>query len=328
MTTVTFRNSRVLITGGLGFVGSNLAIRLANEGAQVSIVDNLGSEGGGNRYNIAGLEERLAIRLVDIRDESAMGEVVHGQDYLFNLAGLTGHIGSMEHPLDDLDVNCRGHLVLLEACRQYNADVKIVFAGTRQVYGRPSYLPVDEGHPIRPVDINGIHNLAAEEYHRLYYQVHRLRTCVLRLTNTYGPRMRIKDSQQGFIGLWVRLVLEQKPFEIWGGDQVRDPNYVDDVVEAFLQAAASPLSEGRIYNLGSEQGTSLKELGDQLIEANGGGNYEIRSFPADRQLIDIGDYVADCSRIREEIGWQQKTSFAEGVAQTLAYFRDRLPHYL
>lgn len=323
-----FTGRRVLITGALGFIGSNLARRLAELGAQVLAVDSLIPEYGGNLFNIAGLEDRIQVNISDVRDAHSMRYLVQGQDYLFNLAGQTSHMDSMNDPDADLEINCRAQLSILEACRKYNPTIKLVFASTRQLYGKPDYLPVDEKHLLRPVDVNGINKMAGEWYHILYNNVYGIRSCALRLTNTYGPRMRIKDARQTFLGVWIRLAVEGKPFEVWEGHQLRDFTFVDDAVEAFLLAAASEQSNGEIFNLGGESVVSLKELADLVIEMNGGGEYQTRTYPADRKRIDIGDYYADFGRIRSMLGWQPKTSLHEGLRQTLGFYREHLAKYL
>src|SRR3989475_13200713 len=217
-----FVGSKVLITGGMGFIGSNLARRLIEQGAEVVLVDNLIPEYGGKLFYMDGMKGKIRLYVADVCDEHTMRYLIQGQDYLFNLAGQTSHLDSMHDPFTDLDINSRAQLSILEACRKYNRTIKIVFASTRQLYGRPDYLPVDEKHRLHPVDVNGINKMAGEEYHLLYNNVYGIRSCVLRLTNTYGPRMRIKDARQTFLGLWIRLILEGKPVEVWGGPQVRD----------------------------------------------------------------------------------------------------------
>ncbi len=323
----SFRNKRILITGGVGFIGSNLARRLVSVAARVTLVDSLIPEYGGNLFNITGIEDRAVINIADVRDAHSMDYLVQGQDYLFNLAGQTSHMDSMQDPYIDLEINCKAQLSILEACRKYNSNIKVVFASTRQIYGKPEYLPVDEKHLLRPVDVNGVNKMAGEWYHILYNNVYGVRACALRLTNTIGPRMRIKDSRQTFLGVWVRLLIEGKPFEVWGGTQLRDFTYVDDAVEAFLLAAASEESNGRVFNLGSEP-IDLKGLAELLIEINGGGEYIPRSFPPERKLIDIGDYYGDFSRIRSALGWKPQVTLREGLATTLEFYRQHLTHYL
>ena len=324
----SFDGARVLITGGLGFIGANLARRLVELGAQVTLVDSLIPEYGGNLFNIRGLEEHLRVNISDVRDEHSMRSLVQGQDFLFNLAGQTSHMDSMQDPYTDLDINTRAQLFILEACRKVNPAVRIVYASTRQIYGKPERLPVDESHLLRPVDVNGINKMAGEWYHILYNNVYALRACALRLTNTYGPRMRIRDARQTFLGVWVRLLLEGKPFEVWGGEQLRDFSFVDDAAEAFLIAALDPAAEGRVYNLGGDCVISLRALADLLLEVNGGGEYHLREYPAERKRIDIGDYYADDTLIRSTLGWQPRTPLREGLRHTLDYYRTNLSEYL
>ena len=328
MITHEFQERNVLITGGLGFVGSNLARRLVDLGAHVVLVDSLIPEYGGNLFNIAGIQDRVQVNISDVRDVHGMRYLIQGQDYLFNLAGQTSHMDSMQDPYTDLEINCRSQLSILEACRHYNKDIKIVFASTRQIYGKPDYLPVDEKHLLRPVDVNGINKMAGEWYHILYNNVYGVRACALRLTNTIGPRMRIKDARQTFLGIWIKLLLEGKAFDVWGGEQVRDFTYVDDAVTAFLLAAGSENANGQVFNLGCDRVIRLKDLADLLIDVNGGGRYELRPFPSDRKRIDIGDYFADFSRIRSVLNWEPRVSLRDALARTVEFYRDNLKHYL
>jgi UDP-glucose 4-epimerase len=318
---------RVLITGGLGFIGSNLARALVGYGARVSVVDCLDPNYGGNRRNLAGVASRVKVHIGDVRDFDRLPALVRGQDFLFNLAGQTSHMDSMLDPQTDLDINCRAQLEILEACRRHNPAVRIVFASTRQFYGRPDYLPVDEKHPLRPVDVNGINKFAGESFHLLYSRVHGIRATALRLTNTIGPRMRIKDARQTFVGVWVRQLLEGKPIEVWGGEQLRDFTYVDDAVEAFLLCAVSSKTEGRVFNLGGPPPVTLRRLAELLVSLHG-GSFVVREFPADRKKIDIGDYYADDRLIRRTLGWKTRTGLRTALARTLDYYRAELRHYL
>lgn len=317
----------MLITGGLGFIGSNLARQLVALGARVTLLDNLFPNYGGNRHNLAGLGRQVRVVIGDVRDRDLLARLVRGQDILFNLAGQTSHMDSMSDPDTDLEINCRAQLSLLEACRRHNPGLRIVFASTRQIYGRPDYLPVDERHPLRPVDVNGINKLAGEQYHLLYSAVHGIRSTVLRLTNTIGPRMRVKDARQTFVGVWIRDALQGRPFEVWGGEQLRDFTYVDDAVEAFLLAAARPAAIGRVYNLGGRGRISLRDLAAELARL-AGTTFRVRAFPRDRRKIDVGDYYADDRLIRRELGWVRRTSIRTALARTLAYYRTELAHYL
>lgn len=310
-----------LITGGLGFIGSSLARRLVGLGARVTLVDSLIPEYGGNLFNIHDIRDRVTVNISDVRDPFAMAYLIRGQEFLFNLAGQTSHLDSMADPQTDLNINAAAQLSILEACRRHNAGIKIVFASTRQLYGKPEYLPVDENHPIRPVDVNGINKLAGEWYHLLYNNVHHVRACALRLTNSYGPGMRVKDARQTFLGIWIRNLIEGKPVLVFGdGLQVRDFNYVDDVVEALLLAATDPAADGEVYNLGSAEFINLKDLAAMLVEIHGSGSVEVVPFPPDRKAIDIGDYYSDFGKINKALGWSPRIPLRKGLQRSLEYF--------
>jgi UDP-glucose 4-epimerase len=322
-----FAGAHVLITGGLGFIGSNLAHRLVTAGAQLTLVDSLIPQYGGSLFNVAGIAERVRINISDVRDEHSMTYLVQGQDYLFNLAGQTSHLDSMVDPYTDLEINCRAQLSILEACRKHNPHIKIVFASTRQIYGKPDYLPVDEKHLVRPVDVNGINKMAGEWYHILYNNVYGIHACALRLTNTYGPRMRVKDARQTFLGIWLRLLIEDRPIQVFGdGLQVRDFNYVDDVIDALLLAASHPRAVGEIYNLGDEHPISLLALAE-LLARIAGGSYRLVPFPEDRKSIDIGDYYADFRKIRAHLDWSPQVSLEDGLRRSLEFYREYREHY-
>lgn len=324
-----FQDKKVIVTGGLGFIGSTLAIHLAELGARVVAVDSLIPQYGGNLFNLRGYEDKIRINIADVRDEFSMAYLMKGQDYLFNLAGQTSHIDSMENPFVDLDINCRAQIFILEACRRFNPAIKVVYASTRQIYGKPDFLPVSEEHPIRPVDVNGIHKMAGEWYHLLYNHVYGVRATALRLTNTYGPRMRVKDARQTFLGVWIRALIEKRPIDVWGdGHQVRDFNYVDDAVEAILTVALSNEANGQVYNLGSTEPITLKELADLMIKVQGEGECRILPFPTKRKVIDIGDYYGDFEKIRREFHWNPRTGLEEGLTRTLNYYRRYIEHYL
>jgi UDP-glucose 4-epimerase len=324
-----YRDKQILITGGLGFIGSNLAHRLVALGARVLIVDSLIPEYGGNLFNVSGIEDCLRINIADVRDEHGLRYLVQRQDVIFNLAGQVSHTDSMTDPYTDLEINARSQLSILEAVRYGNPSAKIVFASTRQIYGRPQYLPVDERHPLQPTDVNGINKLAGEWYHIVYHNAYGLRTVSLRLTNTYGPRMRIRDARQTFIGWWFRQLLEGQTLHIFGdGLQVRDFNYVDDAVEALLMVATQGAAEGQIYNLGSDDPINLLNLAKLMIEVNGGGRYELMPFPDDRKRIDIGDFYGDYRKIRSKLGWRPVVGLRDGLTRTMNYFRDNLQHYI
>ncbi len=323
-----FRDKQVLVTGGLGFIGSNLAHRLAELGAQVLIVDSLVPDYGGNLFNVAGIEDKVQINIADVRDRSSMDYLVQGQAYLFNLAGQVSHLDSMKDPFTDLEINCRSQLSILESCRYNNPDVKVVFASTRQIYGVPDYLPVDERHLVHPTDVNGINKMAGEWYHIVYNNVYGVRATSLRLTNTFGPRMRVRDARQTFLGLWLRLVTDGKELAIYGdGRQVRDFNYVDDVVEAMLCVAASDEANGQVYNLGGDEPINLLHLAQLLVAIAGRGSYRLVPWPENRKRIDIGDYYGDYRKIRSKLGWCPRISLEEGMRRTLAYYEKHRHHY-
>lgn len=323
-----YDSKRVMVTGGLGFIGSNLAARLVDLGARVLLVDSLVEETGANRFNIAGIEDRVSTRLVDVRDALAMERLVADQDVIFNLAGQVSHLDSMHDPFTDLDINCRAQLSLLEACRRQNPRVKIIFASTRQIYGRPDYLPVDERHLLHPTDVNGINKMAGEWYHILYNNVYGLRACSLRLTNTYGPRMLVKNSRQTAIGWFIRQVLDDEEVQLFGdGSQLRDFTYVDDACDAFLRAGASDVSNGQIFNVGGPEPISLRDLLDLMIEVAGQGSYRLVPFPEEKKAIDIGSVYADFNKIQRALGWEPRVSMREGLERTISFYREHREQY-
>jgi len=325
----TFAGRRVLITGGLGFIGSNLAHRLVELGARVLIVDSLIPDYGGNLYNVQDIRDVTKINIADVRDTHTMRYLVQGQDFLFNLAGQVSHIDSMTDPFTDLEINVRAQLSIVESCRYHNSAIRIVHAATRQQYGRPLYLPVDEEHLIQPTDVNGINKAAGEMYFMVYTQVYGLRATSLRLTNTYGPRQLIAHNRQGFIAWFVRKALLGEEIQLFGtGEQLRDMCYVDDTVEALLLAAASESAIGQIYNVGGPRPVSLKEVVETLVEVAGKGSFKLVPFPSERKNIDIGDFYTEYSKIKEALGWEPRVDLREGLERTLAYFTKHREHYL
>jgi UDP-glucose 4-epimerase len=328
-----YSNKNVLITGGLGFIGSALARALVGLDARVTIVDSLIPQYGGNFFNVDEIRDRVVINVCDVRDSFAMEYLLKGVDVLFNLAGQTSHLDSMLDPHIDLEINTKAQLSILESCRKVNSEIKVVFASTRQLYGKPDYLPVDEYHPIRPVDVNGINKLAGEWYHLLYNNVYGVRACALRLTNTYGPGMRVKDARQTFLGLWIRQLIEGSPIKVFGdGLQLRDFNYVDDCVQALLLAGCTEVAYGKVYNLGSSQVISLKDLAALMVSLGQSvglvdRHYEIVPFPPERKAIDIGNYYSDFSLITHELGWVPQMSLASGLAHTIAFYKRYAQHY-
>jgi len=323
-----FRDKNILITGGAGFIGSNLAIKLIELEANVTVIDSLIPEYGGNLFNLEPIKNKVKLNISDVRDEHSMKYLIKDHDYLFNLAGQTSHIDSMNNPYTDLEINARAQLSILESCRRYNPEIKVVFASTRQIYGKPQYLPVDEKHPLNPVDVNGINKMAGEWYHLLYNDVYKIRSVVLRLTNTYGPRMRVKDARQTFLGIWIKNVIEGNKILVFGdGKQIRDFNYVDDVVNAILLAAQSNDVNGMIFNLGADDLINLEDTAKLMIEISHKSNYELVPFPADRKAIDIGDYYADYKKIKSKLGWQPKVKLKDGLKLTMDFYKKYQKNY-
>jgi UDP-glucose 4-epimerase len=324
-----YRGRRVMITGGLGFIGSSIARQLVDLGADVLLMDSLIPDSGANFFNINGITDKVRVNIADVRQESTMNHLVRDREVIFNLAGQVSHIDSMKDPYTDLEINCRSQLSILEACRKFNPAVKVVFAGTRQVYGKPDSLPVTEKHLVRPVDVNGINKAAGENYHLLYNNVFNVRACSLRLTNVYGPRQLIKHNRQGFIGWFIRLALEGGEIQIFGdGSQIRDFVYVDDAADAFLRAGASDACNGQVFNVGGSEPMSHKDLAAMLIEVAGAGSVRHVPWPQDKKAIDIGSFYADSSRFRNAVGWEPRMLLRAGFRRTLEYYRAHAAEYL
>lgn len=324
-----YRGADIVVTGGAGMIGSHVVRQLCALGARVLVIDSLIPNFGGNPRNLEDIDGAVTLNVSDIRDVHGLRYLLRGKSYLFNLAGQTSHSGSMAAPFEDLDINCRAQLAILEVCREVNPNIKIVFASTRQIYGRPEYVPVDEKHPLRPVDVNGINKIAGEWYHLLYNDIYDLKATVLRFTNVFGPGMRIKDEQQIFLGIWIRRLISGQPFEVWGGNQLRDFTYVSDVAAAVLLAGVTESLFGRAVNVGGVPPVTLRELADLLIACNDGqGSYLIKEFPQERKKIDIGDYYSDDRAFRTASGWTPTVTLEEGVRRTLAYYKKNFCHYV
>ncbi len=325
---VEFSNKDILVTGGLGFIGSNLVQRLVSLGAKVTVLDNLNPNYGGNVFNLNTIKNQLSVHVDDILNAELLAKLLQGKDYVFHLAAQTSHMDSMTDPLNDLNVNARATLQLLELCRKINPTVRLVMTSTRQIYGKAQYLPVDEQHPLNPIDVNAIHKLAAEHYAELYYRYHKLNSSILRLTNVYGPGLRVKDAKQMFIGVWIRLILENKPFEVWGGDQLRDLAYVSDVCDALLRAAGEN-AVGQIFNVGAGSAEiSLVNLAEKLVTIAGQGSYQVKEYPKDRQGIEIGNIYLNDEKLRNTTGWRPEVGLEQGLKKTLDYYREHLKEYL
>jgi UDP-glucose 4-epimerase len=324
-----YRGRSVMITGGLGFIGSNLARRLVELGANVLLIDSLLPDYGGNLFNIDGVADRLRVNIADIRQQTSMNYLVRDRDVIFNLAGQVSHIDSMRDPYTDLEINCRSQLTVLEACRNFNPKVKVVFAGTRQVYGRPASLPVDESHLVRPTDVNGINKAAGEYYHLVYNNVFGVRACSLRLTNVFGPRQLIKHNRQGFIGWFIRLAIENRPIQIYGdGSQLRDFVYVDDAADAFLRAGATDACNGDVFNVGGAQAISHRDLTALLVRVAGSGSVEYAEWPREKRAIDIGSFYADSRKFTATSGWTPAVTLEDGLRRTIAFYRKHFNQYV
>jgi UDP-glucose 4-epimerase len=323
-----YHDRKVIVTGGLGFIGSNLAMQLAQVGARVIVIDSSVTGCGANPFNLAAMHEQVRLVAADIGDP-AIAQEIAGAFAVFNLAGEISHIHSMRQPLRDAAINAFAQLRFVETCGRAAPGVRVVYAGTRQIYGVPQYLPVDESHPIRPVDFNGIHKYAATQYHLMWNDMGRIDARVLRLSNVYGPRMALSIPCQGFLGNFLRRALLGQTIEIFGdGSQVRDPVYVDDVVDAFLLAGAADDARSRVWNVGGAEPLSLASIAASLCRESGAPEPVLRPFPAEHKSIDIGSYSTDTTLIRRELGWQPRVSFSEGARRSIDYYRGELAHYL
>ncbi len=323
-----YRGRKVLVTGALGFIGSNLCRTLADLGAEVLAVDSLLPDYGGNLFNLAGYESKVRINIADVRGHG-MGYLVRGQEIVFNLAGQVSHIDSMTDPFTDLEINGTAQLWILEALRRNNPGAKVVYAGTRQIYGKPQYLPVDERHPLHPTDVNGINKISGEMYHLVYHSVYGIRSTSLRLSNTYGPRQLIRHNRQGFIGWFMRKVVLGEEIQIFGdGEQRRDFDFVDDVVDAFLRAGAMPEADGQVFNLGGSEPVSLRDLVEMMVKIAGRASFRLTPFPPERKAIDIGDFCADTTKARTILGWAPQVTLEDGLRRTIAYYDAHKEQYL
>jgi UDP-glucose 4-epimerase len=323
-----YQNKNVLITGGAGFLGSNLAIALVQHGARVTIVDNFLPGHGSNRYNLDPIKDRVHLNIADIRDPISMNQLVPDIDYIFHLAGQVNHIDSLRDPLRDLDINCRGTLVLLEACLKHNRRAVIVFSGTRGQYGPSTRLPVSEDHPMNPKGMYAITNLTAEKMLRVYHEVHGIRSVALRITNTFGPRHQMKHDQYGVVNWFVRRALSRETIDVMGdGRIIRDYLYVDDTVRALLDVGIEPACYGEVYNVGGGEPTSFLQLAKLVVELAGEGTYRFADFSQERKALEPGDYVADITKIGAAVGWRPTISIADGLKNTIDFYRQHGRYY-
>lgn len=325
---MTYSGRSVLITGGLGFVGSNLAIRLAEEGANVTLVDSMLPLYGGNLFNVEPVRDRVTINFSDIRDRNSMNYLVRGQDFVFHLAGQVSHVDSITDPFNDVEINVNGTLTVLEACRRFNPQARVIFTGTRGQYGPSVKLPVDESAPMNPMGMYAITNLTAEKIVLMYHDVHRVPGACLRITNTYGPRHQMRHNRYGVLNWFVRLAMDDETIPAMGDGRIlRDFVYIDDLVDALLQTGASDAAYGQVFNVGSGGPISFIDLIRRIIDVTGSGKFEFAPFTSERKALEPGDYWADITKIRTVIGWNPRTSLEEGLRRTVDYYRKHRDHY-
>lgn len=323
-----FAGKKVLITGGAGFLGSNLAIRLADRGADVTAMDIMLPEYGGNLFNLEPVRERVRVNFADIRDGNAMNYLVRGMDFVFHLAGQVSHIKSFTDPFQDIDINIKGSAMLMEACRKHNPGVKVVYTGTRGQYGKKTTLPVREDAELDPRGIYELSNLAAEKLIKIYHDVHQVRSVLLRLTNIYGPRAQMKTPHYGVANWFIRLALENETLRVFGdGSMLRDFLYVDDTVDAMLRCAAEERAEGGIFNVGRDTPVTILDFVKKVVEIAGSGRWEYAPFTAERAAQEPGSYYSDITRIRDTVGWEPRTDIEEGIGRTVAYYREHRGRY-
>ena len=316
------KGKKVLVTGGLGFIGSNLCARLVELGATVTIVDNMMPRLGGNLFNVKGIEDQIHINFSDVRDAHSMDYLVKGQEIIFHLAGQVNHVDSIRNPIQDLDINCRGTLVLLESCRKYNQEAKIIFAGTRGEYGSSVKLPVAEDHPTNPKGIYAVTNLTAEKMVLVYHDVHNIQGACLRITNTYGPRHQMVHDEYGVVNWFIRKAIDGEMIPVFGdGNILRDFLFVDDAVECFIEVANSPHAYGEVFNVGTGIPFSFVDLAKKIVKAAGTGKVAFTDFTKERKEVEPGDYYTDISKIRGVVGWEPRTGLEEGLRKTIEFYR-------
>jgi len=323
-----FKGQKVLVTGGLGFIGSNLSARLVELGARVTIVDNMIPRMGGNLFNVKGIIDHIHINFSDVRDEHSMDYLVKGQEIIFHLAGQVNHVDSISNPIRDLDINCRGTLVLLESCRKHNREARIVFAGTRGEYGASVRLPVAEDHPTNPKGIYAVTNLSAEKMVLVYQDVHQIPGACLRITNTYGPRHQMAHDEYGVVNWFIRKAVDNEMIPVFGdGTILRDFLFVDDLVDCFLRVALCPSAYGEVFNVGTGLPFSFIDLANKIVAIAGTGRVSFTEFTRERKEVEPGDYYTDISKIQGVVGWKPKIDLDEGLRRTVQFYRENKKEY-
>lgn len=324
----TFEGKRVLITGGLGFIGSNLAIRLVEEGAQVTLVDNMIPRQGGNLFNISPIADKVHVNFSDVRNQLSVDHLVQGQEYIFHLAGQVNHVESVRNPIQDLDINCRGTLVLLEACRRFNRDARIIFSGTRGEYGASVHLPVDENHPTNPKGIYAVTNLTAEKMILVYHDIHKIQGICLRITNTYGERHQMQHDEFGVMNWFIRKAMDDETIPVFGDGMIlRDFLYVGDLVECFLMVATCPQVYGEVFNVGTGVPISFIDVARKIVDIAGSGTVNFTEFTPERKEVEPGDYYTDITKIKRMTGWKPTISLDEGIKRTIAFYQKHKERY-
>jgi UDP-glucose 4-epimerase len=322
------KGKKVLVTGGLGFIGSNLSSRLVGLGAEVTIVDNMMPRLGGNLFNVSEIADRVHINFSDIRDSHSMDYLVKGQELIFHLAGQVNHVDSIRNPIQDLAINCQGTLVLLESCRRYNREVRIIFAGTRGEYGASVKLPVREDHPTNPKGIYAVTNLTAEKMVLVYHDVHKIPGACLRITNTYGPRHQMAHDEYGVLNWFIRKAIDDEVIPVFGDGRIlRDFLYVDDLVGCFIETATCDGSYGEVFNVGTGVPINFVDLAKKIVKITGKGKVAFTEFTQERKEVEPGDYYTDISKIKRVVGWQPRTDFDEGLRKTISFYRKHKKEY-
>lgn len=323
-----FKSKEVLVTGGLGFIGSNLCIELVKLGAHVTIIDNMLPRQGGNLFNVRDVEDKVTVNVSDVRNELSMNHLVKKKDYVFHLAGQVNHVDSMRNPVQDLDINCQGTLVLLEALRQHNTSAKVIFAGTRGEYGSSVKLPVDEDHPTNPKGIYAVTNLTAEKMVLVYDDIYGIKGACLRITNTYGPRHQMAHDEYGVFNWFIRKAMDNEDIPVFGDGRIlRDFLYVEDLVECMLMVASTGEAYGKVFNVGTGVPVSFYELARKIVEIAGTGKAKFTAFTKEREEVEPGDYYADITKIKKVVGWKPRTSLEEGIIKTVEYYRKYKKEY-
>lgn len=324
----TYKDKKILITGGMGFLGSSLAHSLVGYGGKVTVLDAMLPLYGGNRFNLHGIEDMVEVINGDVRDYNLIKTIVPGKDFIFNFAGQVSYIDSGDIPYEDLDINSRAHLMILEECRHNNPEAKILYASSRMALGKITQNPVTESHPANPLSLYGVHKLTGEKYSLAYHHHYGLRTVAMRITNPYGIRQQMKHNKYSLVGWFIRLAMENREIKIFGnGDQKRDYIYVDDLVESFLRAGATGETDGELFNLGLGRSTAFCEMVHTVVETVGQGKIDYVPWPDDYERIETGDFVVDVSKLNNLIKWKPNISLSKGILTTYDYYRKYAKHY-